>query len=242
MKRKTIKTFLALMLAALLLLSCRLTSPVVDVPTNAPLPTSTPYPADAPESSSNPNGEVLFSDDFSSPDTGWDRNSWEEGSTDYSDGVYSVFINESQYDIWANPGQYFEGDVRIEADAYRFRGEDDNDYGLICRYSGTPETPNFYFGIISSDGYAVIGKTDAESTTYLSSEQMEKVNGINGFFETNHLRFDCVGSELTLYVNGQKIATAGDTSFTGGDVGLIAGTFDIPMAEIHFDNLVVMQP
>ena len=193
---------------------------------------------DPPAADSN----ILFQDDFSNPSSGWDRADWDDGSADYSDGVYRIHVKVSSYDIWANPGQYFEGDVRVEADATKVGGEDDNDYGLICRYSGSPESPSYYFSIISSDGYAVIGKTTDGASEYISTELMALSDAIKQGSSTNHLRLDCVGSTLTLYVNGQEVATINDSAFTGGDVGLMAGTFEISNAEITFDNFVVRKP
>ena len=185
---------------------------------------------------------ILFQDDFSKTSSGWDRADWESGVTDYGDGVYRMAVKIPSYDIWANPGKNFDGDVRVEADATKVSGEDDNDYGLICRYSGSPESPNYYFGIISSDGYTAIGKVTGGSTEYLSSEQMIPADAIKQGAVTNRLRVDCIGSNLTLYVNGQQVATATDASYTGGDVGFLAGTFEISSTEIHFDNLLVSKP
>ena len=132
--------------------------------------------------------------------------------------------------------------MRIEVDATKVGGEDDNDYGIICRYSGTPESPNYYFSIISSDGFAAIGKTTGGTSEYLSSEQMEPADAIKQGAVTNHIRTDCIGSSITLYVNGQQVATATDSSYTGGDVGLMAGTFEISSTEINFDNFLVLKP
>ena len=58
----------------------------------------------------------------------------------------------------------------------------------------------------------------------------------------NTIRADCVGSTLSLYVNGQKLDEVQDTEFASGDVGLIAGSFDTPGTDIHFDNFVVTKP
>jgi len=187
-------------------------------------------------------GNIIFQDDFSKTNSGWDRSDWDDGQTDYGNGVYRILIKIPSYDAWANPGQYFEGDVRVEADATKVSGEDDNDMGLICRYSGTPESPSYYYFIISSDGYAVIGKVTDGTSVYISSDQMEPSAAIQQGTTSNHLRADCIGNNLTLYVNGQQVASATDASFTGGDVGLVAGTFNIPTAEINFDNFIVRKP
>jgi hypothetical protein len=59
---------------------------------------------------------------------------------------------------------------------------------------------------------------------------------------TNEIQATCNGSTLTLTVNGTEIASVQDTTFTSGDVGLMAGTFDVLGADIHFDNFVVRKP
>jgi hypothetical protein len=68
------------------------------------------------------------------------------------------------------------------------------------------------------------------------------VDHINQGSATNHIRADCVGSNLTLYANGSEIASASDSSFTGGDVGLIARTYDTAGTDILFTNFVVSKP
>ena len=50
---------------------------------------------------------------------------------------------------------------------------------------------------------------------------------------------DCGGGQLALYANGTKIASASDSSYTTGDVGLFAWTGDGAPAEVHYDDLIV---
>jgi hypothetical protein len=181
---------------------------------------------------------VLFSDDFSNTSSGWDRQTTSEGVTDYADGAYRIYVNETNMDYWANPGESF-ADVRVEVEATKVGGPDDNDLGVICRYV---DIENFYFGLISSDGYAVIGKVKDGEQAGISSDGMDPVEGINLGDATNLIRMDCVGEALTLYVNGTQIASVADSDFAKGDVGLMAGTYDITGTDIHFDNFIVRQP
>lgn len=236
------KTRIILLLAFALLatLACSVfTGPVTS--SDAPVAEAEAPAAEAPPAA-EPASNILFQDDFSDANSGWDRADWESGITDYNNGTYRMLVKIPSYDIWANPGRYFEGDVRVEADGTKVAGELDDDYGLICRYSGEPSAPNYYYFIISSDGFAVIGKVSAGENVYISSEKMIESDAIRQGMTTNQLRADCIGSTLTFYVNGQMVASATDSSFTGGDVGFMAGTFDIPSAEFSFDNLVVTKP
>ncbi|HEX7541001.1 MAG TPA: hypothetical protein VF352_02625, partial [Anaerolineales bacterium] len=165
----------------------------------------------------------------------------ENGTTDYANGGYEINITTTTFIKWANPSQSFQNDVRIEVDATKSGGPDDNAFGVICRYQ---DMDNFYFFYISSDGYIGIGVEKAGSETIISSSDGNLVSdsNINQGAATNHLRADCVGSTLTLYVNGTQIATATDSTFTGGDVGLIARTFKVAGTDILFKNFFVYKP
>ncbi len=142
-------------------------------------------------------------------------------------------------DLWANPGKSFQADVRIEVDATKTDGPDDNDLGVICRYQ---DASNYYYFLISSDGYAVIARVLDGNQEYISADSMVSTDAIHQGDATNHIRADCVGSSLALYVNGVQVATVSDSSFSRGDVGLIAGTFSEPGTDILFDNFYVYKP
>ncbi len=189
------------------------------------------------ESETLPAG-VLFKDDFSDTSSGWDRVDVAEGVTDYADGVYRIWVNTDSTDYWANPGLSFT-DTIVEVEAAKVGGPDDNDFGVICRYE---DDANFYSFIISSDGYYGAIKILDGVQELLGEEDMMPSDAIKQGNVTNTVRADCIGSTLTLYANGTQLITVEDSSFPSGDVGLLAGTFDTPGTDIHFDNFVVRQP
>ena len=183
-------------------------------------------------------GNVLFSDDFSDPSSGWNSTTTENGSTDYADGTYAIIVTSPNYELWANPGRDFT-DVSIETDATKVAGPDDNDFGLICRYQ---DVDNYYFSEIASDGYYVFGAVKGGALTYLDSDSMIETGLVYAGSETNHLRLDCNGNTLTLYINGTLAGTASDSDYSSGDVGLVAGSYDTAGVDIAFDNFVVSKP
>ena len=186
-----------------------------------------------------PSRQVLFQDDFSNTNSGWPAATDNEKSANYSsDGQYLMQALTPQQDVWAHPGQNFT-DVSVEVDATKASGPDNNGFGVVCRFQ---DNDNFYYFMVSSDGYQVIGKYAAGTNKYLSAEKMQQTNAIRSGNEVNHIRGDCKGSTLTLYANGQQLSSVTDTSFTSGDVGLIVGTFDDPNVGVLFDNFAVYQP
>ena len=183
-------------------------------------------------------GKVLFSDEFSDPQSGWNRITTTQGQTDYADGVYRIFVNEPDLDIWSMPGKDFR-DVRLEVDALKVGGERDNRFGLICR---AIRMDSFYTFIISSDGYYGIGKIRGQEYSLIGMEALQPSDAILKGSALNRLRADCIGDTLTLYVNGQKLIQVNDAEFASGDVGLIAGTYQASGTDIRFDHFVVYRP
>lgn len=235
-------------------------APIIPTNNSAPLPTDTPEPlptdtaepspADTTEPlptdttdpttggiSPMPGGEVLFFDDFSDPDSGWDQFSDEEGITDYSNGAYLIGVYTDTYFYWANPYQTF-GDVVVKVDTEKVLGEDDMQYGIICRHL---DVDNFYALIISGDGYAAIRKRYQGSDLNYIAEWVE-VPAINTGNAANSLQAECVGNRLSLFVNGELAVEVYDSDIFSGDTGLMAGTFDQAETEVYFDNFTVQAP
>ncbi len=190
--------------------------------------------------------KVIYQDDFEDTSTGWASFTDADGITDYDAGFYRIRVDtigtdQNGMDMWSHPGQDIDGDVRVEVDATKIGGPDDNDMGVLCRYTKTDDTFNFYYFLITSDGYVAIAKMKASHSEFISGKDMIASSAIKKT-STNHIRADCIGKKLTLYVNDKQVATATDDEFTGGDIGVLAGTFKEPGVDIHFDNLIVSRP
>jgi hypothetical protein len=183
-------------------------------------------------------GKVLFQDDFSDPSSGWNRVTTTKGQTDYADGVYRIFVNEPNLDIWSKPGRDFK-DVRIEVDALKVGGERDNRFGIICR---AVAVDSFYTFIVSSDGYYGIGKINGQDYHLIGMDALQPSKAIRLGSALNSLRADCIADRLTLYVNGEKLVEVRDDEYASGDVGLIAGAYQSAGTDIRFDNFIVYQP
>lgn len=156
---------------------------------------------------------------------------------DYYSGGYRMLVNALQTNFWATPRRNFS-DVRVEVDTGKLAGPDENRIGVLCRYDGK----DYYFFIITSDGYYGMGLFQNGQATLLGQSEMLPSASINKGLAINHLRADCTGNAFTFYVNGTQIAQVQDSTLASGDIGIIAGTFGAPGVDIIFDNFVVLQP
>ena len=190
-----------------------------------------------PQDQSVPSGSVLFQDDFANPVTGWDRFGSTEGTIDYDGGGYRMLVNALNTNFWSTPHKNF-ADVRLEVDAGKLGGPDENRIGLVCRLNNS----DYYFFIITSDGYYGIGIFAGGQAALLGQSEVQPSSSINKGLAVNHLRADCSGTTLTFYVNGFQIASVQDATLRSGDVGMLAGTFSSSGADIIFDNFVALKP
>jgi hypothetical protein len=182
--------------------------------------------------------QVLFQDDFSDPESGWQILREGQDVIDFENGGFRIFINETQFDYWSTPGLNFT-DVHIEVDVTKIAGPDDNDFGILCRYR---DENHFYGALISSDGYYGISKMKDGEHTILGAEGMEFSDTIQTGSTTNRIGADCIGNRIVLYVNGEKLAEIEDDEYGSGDIGLVAGTFETPGVDVVFDNVIVSRP
>ncbi len=144
---------------------------------------------------------------------------------------------------WSNPGRSFE-DVVINAEVRQLSGPNNNAYGLICRYQ---DASNFYLFIVSGDGFYAIGRYSGDSAqiTYLTGEPPDYYVAspfINQGAATNNLTASCVGSELSLAINGQEVAQVTDDVLPAGDIGVAAGVFEAGRLVVAFESIEVSGP
>jgi hypothetical protein len=181
-------------------------------------------------------GSILFQDTFETNISGWDRLANDGGIMDYDSGGFRILVLQPDMNYWSTPEMNF-GDVRVEADVTKLNGPDENRAGLICRY----QRGDYYFFIVSNDGFYAIGKFIGGQTLLLGQVVMLPADFIQKD-AVNHLRADCIGNTLTFYVNFNQVASVQDSDFANGDVGMLAGSFTQPGVDVLFQNFVVLQP
>ena len=83
--------------------------------------------------------------------------------------------------------------------------------------------------------YVLGGRNDGkwfESKSLTNSDLINKGNSIN------HLKVVCRGAHIEISVNEHYLAAFNDSSFTDGNIGVIA-TSEKPDIEVAFDNIKV---
>jgi subtilisin-like proprotein convertase family protein len=186
-------------------------------------------------------GDVVFSDDFSLTDSGWDV--FDESGTFglYRDGTYVLGVQGGFQVAWvlntSTPELSDLADVRVEATA-RFLGNPDALAGVICR-AAAPDT--YYYFLIQGDGTFFIGENGGGGgDNFVSSFTPAIVRGE----APNRIAGECVGGSegvrLRMFVNGVPVDTVVDAvdPILAGAIGVRAESRAEPI-EAAFDDYVV---
>jgi hypothetical protein len=188
--------------------------------------------------------DLLFKDDFSATTGGWDSYSDSEKTTDYDAGRYLIGVEQTGVVVWAQPQLDF-ANLTLSVETQYAAGPDNNEYGVMCRYSREGDKHSFYFFFISSDGYYAMGKVIKNKRTILNPADgnYQPSDAINlDKSAANRLSATCNGQRLSFAVNGAPVGEFEDGDLSHGDIGLVVGTFDEGGVHIHFDDLEVRKP
>lgn len=181
---------------------------------------------------------ILFQDDFSNPASGiWNVNQSDSIVREYVDGEFRAFVNNDEFPYSYPPAltQQSFGDVRIEVDVRRVSGTADASAYLLCRRAAERQ---YIFGDVDFEGEARIGLVTGDLQEILADEE-----GIAGLQEgVNHLRLDCTGNAISLYANGNLVASMEVDGPEQGAVGFASGGAGAGQTDFRFDNFVVYKP
>ncbi len=179
---------------------------------------------------------LVYEDDFSDSFGGWDDAFDAYTRKVYGNNRYNIEVFASNLVAWGLANRIVS-DFEVEVEAKLEEGNAKNSYGLIFRFE---DRENFYRYDISGDGYFLFSKfIDGEWVTLVDWTQSEFVNPAGA---TNILKVSAFGPNITLWANGQPLATATDDSLTRGNFGFFTGTFSEPYSWVSYDNLKMWTP
>jgi hypothetical protein len=183
---------------------------------------------------------IYLQDDFSSTDSGWEIGDYDFGSVGYRNDAYFVTSTSIDMMMWGVANRSFD-DVVIEVDATQISAgpESNNAYGVVCREQGDGSGNGYYLRISGDGFYQIVKAVGEEFETLVEWTETSAIQQGNA---TNRIMAVCNGSSLELFVNGERLAGVEDSTYTSGDIGFTATTFEDTMTEIHFDNVVVREP
>lgn len=180
---------------------------------------------------------LAYEDDFSDSFGGWDDAFDTYTRKVYGNNRYQIEVSTSNLVAWGLANRDV-ADFEIEVEARMEEGAEDNTYGLLFRFQ---DRENFYRFDISGDGFFLLSKFfNGEWQTLVDWTEAPQLN--TGAGVNNILKVAAFGPNITVWANGQQLATVTDDSLTHGNFGFFAGTFSEPYVWVSYDNLKLWLP
>jgi len=196
-----------------------------------------PAVSSVPESSSTP----LFTDDFSNPNSGWEPEKTSDDTIEYADGSLKIKDWSSEWFTWSNLGNTSYKDIHLEVTVKNESREEGYSFGLLCNQQG--KDPAFYYLLISGYGDYVIGKSISEANiqnlTSPNDGEWKISNSIAKDASSYRIGADCGHGTLTLYVDGNKIDSVTDSTYSEGRVGLVLWSGETSAGPVTYDDFVI---
>jgi len=180
----------------------------------------------------------LPTDDFSNSSSGWGTGTDAQSSVEYADGGLQMIVYTPFYVTWSTPDLESYENIHIEASVKNISTDPEAMFGIVCNEQGS--TSSFYYVGVSPDGYYAFIKAAVGQDDVFMKEGNSDL--IRNSASSMRLGLDCGNGALTLYVNGQRIDSMNDSTYTSGVVGLFAASDDQASgASVIFDDFVTTQ-
>ena len=217
---------LAIFVLALAALACNaVTGGGGDDPTG---PTSTPSP------------RVIFSDDFSSSQ--WGTGTDADSSVEYASGVLQMIVYTTNYFVWSTPNDEDYQNTHMEVKVNNNGTDSTTAFGIMCNQQST--TSNFYYGAMTPAGeYAIAKAAEGQEDLFLTNNDAWASSDLIARDAPSYrVGMDCGNGSITLYVDGQQIASVADASYVDGGVALFTWSGeDATTTDVSFDDFLMTE-
>lgn len=183
----------------------------------------------------DPAGDVIFSDSFDDNDNGWGTLNDAEGSVSVTGGQLVIDVYTDNMIFWSTLPDVYESLIMV-AEANVLQPAGDGDIGFVCGYQ---DENNFTALEISEDGYYSIWKYESGDFITLVEWTPSDVVASDGPFT---LAAYCGPDRLALAVNDTLLAETFDPSYSAGQVGLLAGCWELPNISVGFEDFIILAP
>jgi hypothetical protein len=190
-------------------------------------------------SSALPGAGPVFQDDFSTSGQ-WGTGTDESSSIEYADGGLQMQIFKTLYFIWSIPNSERYENVHIEVTVKNNNTDPTTAFGILCNQQAV--TDLFYYLAITPAGeYAIAETSLTQPDVFLTNEdKWAQSDLIAQNAPSYRMGADCRNGTVTLYVDGQQIATVTDDTYTAGTAGLLTlSGEEVSSANVTFDDFVV---
>lgn len=185
-------------------------------------------------------GNILLRDDFSS--SRWGVGTDADSAVEYVNGTLNFDVFTEDYFVWSTPNGDSYENIRMEATVINNGTDSTTAFGFMCHKSAGND---FHYLIMTSAGqYAIAVAKEGEQDVFLTNnDEWADSDLITVNADSYRVGAECGNGRLSLFVDGQQVASVADPTYTSGQVALLvwsaeeAGTVN----NVSFDDFLMTE-
>ena len=190
---------------------------------------------DTPATDAPDQGDVLLDDDFSSEQ--WGTGTDTDSSVEYAGEALQMIVYTKNYFVWSTPDDVDYENIHLEVTVTNNDTDPTTAFGIMCHQQITSDA-FYYFAITPAGQYAIAKASIASKDVFLTNnDQWEYSDFVQANAASYRIGADCGNGTLTLYVDGNQVASVTDASYTNGGVALFVWSGEeVASADVTFDD------
>jgi len=190
---------------------------------------------------STPSPKVILSDDFSS--TAWGTGTDADSAVEYANNALQMIVYTKNYFVWSTPNDEEYQNIHMEVTAINNGTDSTTAFGIMCNQQAGADSSFYYLAMTPAGEYAVAKATTDQSDVFLTNnDQWANSELIARDAASYRVGADCGNGTLTLYVDGQQIATASDASYTTGGIAVFTWSGEeATSTNVSFDDFLMTE-
>ena len=189
---------------------------------------------------STPSPRVILSDDFSSSQ--WGTGTDADSSVEYASGVLQMIVYTTNYFVWSTPNDQNYQNTHMEVKVNSNGTDSTTAFGIMCNQQST--SSNFYYVAMTPAGeYAIAKAAEGQEDLFLTNNDAWSSSDLIARDASSYrVGMDCGNGTITLYVDGQQIASVADASYVDGGVALFTWSGeDATTTDVTFDDFLMTE-
>jgi hypothetical protein len=228
---KTVRVYFAISMLGIAALACQAVTGGAPVDENPPFIYST-APANEDEA------DIILSDDFSSKQ--WGTGTDTDSAVEYINGALNFIVFTENFFAWSTPNNAVYENIHMETTVINNGTDSTTAFGFICNMSSGSDF--HYLAMTPSGRYAIAVAKEGEQDVFLTNNDQWADSDLIALNASSYrISADCGNGRLALYVDGQEIASANDTTHVQGQVAVFAWSGETPgmVTNVSFDDFVI---
>jgi hypothetical protein len=187
---------------------------------------------------STPSPAVILSDDFSSAK--WGVGTDAKSSVEYANEALQMIVYTKNYFVWSTPNDQDYQNTHMEVTVINNGTDSTTAFGIMCHQQST--NGNFYYVAMTPAGeYAIAKAVEGQDDLFLTNnDQWASSDLIAKDASSYRVGADCGSGTLTLYVDGQQIASVSDASYVNGGIAVFTWSGEeATSTNVSFDDFLM---